>query len=61
MVTLEMLVKRYTNDTEMLKNHTEYTDQQKEFLRRRIEKHKNDIVEYVTSERFSKALDTFNL
>lgn len=54
---LKHLVYRYKKDVELLEKHPEY----KEMLERRIERHKQDIVDYVTSESFAPALATFNL
>ena len=54
---LKHLVARYRVDTELLKKHPEH----KELLERRIERHKNDIVAYVTSDNFQCALNHLNL
>ena len=58
---LEALVNRYKFDTELLSSHSGFTEEEKELLKRRIERHKTDIAEYVSSERFSAALKTFKL
>ena len=55
--TLENLVYRLKLDTKLLEKHPE----NKELLEMRIKRHKDDIANYVTSERFSYALKTFNL
>ena len=55
--TLKNLVTRYKMDKELLEKHPE----NKDLLERRIERHKNDIVNYVTSERFECALNNLNL
>ena len=54
---LKHLVARYRMDTELLKKHPEHKD----LLERRIERHKNDIVAYVTSDHFQSALNNLNL
>jgi len=60
-VNLETLVYRYKKDMELLNTHPEYTYEQKELLKKRVQKHKDDIAEYVSSNRFSVALKAFNL
>jgi hypothetical protein len=55
--TLENLVNRLKLDKELLEKHTE----NKELLEKRIKQHKDDIANYVTSERFLYALKVFNL
>lgn len=55
--TLENLVNRLKLDTELLEKHPE----NKELLEKRIKQHKDDIANYVTSERFLYALKVFNL
>lgn len=55
--TLENLVNRLKLDTELLEKHPE----NKELLEKRIKQHKEDIANYVTSDRFSHALRVFNL
>jgi hypothetical protein len=55
--TLENLVNRLKLDTELLEKHPE----NKELLEKRIKQHKEDIANYVTSDRFSYALRVFNL
>lgn len=55
--TLENLVNRLKLDTELLEKHPE----NKELLEKRIKQHKEDITNYVTSDRFSYALRVFNL
>lgn len=56
-VKLRHLVARYKIDKELLEKHPEH----KELLEKRIERHKKDIVEYVTSSKFEYALKSFNL
>ena len=55
--TLENLVNRLKLDKELLEKHPE----NKELLEKRIKQHKEDITNYVTSERFLYALKVFNL
>lgn len=55
--TLENLVNRLKLDKELLEKHPE----NKELLEKRIKQHKDDIANYVTSERFLYALKVFNL
>lgn len=55
--TLENLVNRLKLDKELLEKHPE----NKELLEKRIKQHKEDIANYVTSERFLHALKVFNL
>lgn len=55
--TLENLVNRLKLDKELLEKHPE----NKEPLEKRIKRHKDDIANYVTSERFLYALKVFNL
>ena len=55
--TLRNYVARYKLDKELLEKHPE----QKELLERRIERHKQDIVDYVTSKHFECALNNLNL
>lgn len=59
-IRLEHLVNRYRHDTELLKRHPR-DKAFEELLRRRIERHKNDIVEYVASNGFSERLKYFGL
>lgn len=47
-VGLNHLVNRYRTDKELLEKYPE----NKELLERRIKRHKNDIISYVTSDRF---------
>lgn len=54
---LKHLVHRYKLDKELLEKHPE----NKELLERRIARHKEDIVAYVTSEGFECALNNLNL
>lgn len=66
-VRLKNLVYRYTEDVKRLnrfENDPEYQNIHAglgDLLRKRIERHKNDIVNYVTSENFSFSLNAFNL
>ena len=55
--TLENLVNRLKLDKELLEQYSE----DKELLEKRIKQHKEDIANYVTSDRFSYALRVFNL
>ena len=55
--TLKNYVARYRMDTELLKRHPEH----KELLEKRIQRHKEDIVTYVTSDSFQCALNNLNL
>lgn len=55
--TLENYVARYKIDKALLEKHPE----NKELLEKRIERHKQDIVDYVTSERFEIKLKYLNL
>lgn len=55
--TLETFITRYNKDMELLESHPE----QKELLERRIKRHTQDIVDYVTSKRFELKLKYFNL
>ncbi len=55
--TLENLVNRLKLDKELLEQYPE----DKEPLEKRIKQHKEDIANYVTSDRFSYALRVFNL
>ena len=55
--TLETFVTRYNNDIELLESHPE----QKELLERRIKRHKQDIINYVTSKGFELKLKYLHL
>ena len=55
--TLENLVNRLKLDKELPEQYPE----DKELLEKRIKQHKEDIANYVTSDRFSYALRVFNL
>ena len=55
--TLEDLVNWLKLDKELLEKHSE----NKELLEKRIKQHKEDIANYVTSDRFSYALRVLNL
>ena len=55
--TLKHYVARYKMDKALLEKHPE----NKELLKKRIERHKQDIVDYVTSERFEIQLNYLNL
>lgn len=55
--TLENLVNRLKLDKELLEQYPE----DKEPLEKWIKQHKEDIANYVTSDRFSYALRVFNL
>lgn len=55
--TLEDLVNRLKLDKELLEKHPE----NKELLEKRIKQHKEDIANYVTSDRFLYALRVLNL
>ena len=54
---LKHYVARYKMDKILLERHPEH----KELLKKRIKQHEQDIVAYVTSERFEYALEHFNL
>ena len=55
--TLKNYVARYKLDNRLLEEHPEH----KELLEKRIERHKQDIIAYVTSESFECALNNLNL
>lgn len=55
--TLKHYVARYKMDKELLEKHPE----NKELLEERIERHKQNIIDYVTSESFECALNNLNL
>lgn len=55
--TLKNYVNRYKMDKKLLEKHPEH----RELLERRIERHKNDIVAYVTSDHFECVLNNLNL
>lgn len=50
---LKHYIARYKLDIKLLKEHPE----NKELLESRIERHKNDIINYVTDDKFKKVLD----
>ena len=54
---LKHYVARYKLDKELLEKHPEH----KELLEKRIKRHEEDIVAYVTSDRFQCALNNLNL
>ena len=56
-VKLKNYVARYKLDKKLLEKHPE----QKEVLEKRIKRHEQDIVTYVTNEHFECALNNFNL
>ena len=58
--TLKNYVARYKMDKKLLEKYPEQS-KERELLERRIARHKEDIVAYVTSERFECALNYFNL
>lgn len=55
--TLKNYVARYKLDKKLLEKHPE----QKEFIERRIKRHEQDIIAYVTSESFESILKNLNL
>ena len=55
--TLKHYVARYKMDKQLIEKHPEY----KEVLEKRIRKHEQDIIAYVTSERFEITLNNLNL
>lgn len=55
--TLKDYVERYKLDKGLLEKHPE----NRELLKKRIERHKQDIVDYVTSKHFECALNNLNL
>lgn len=55
--TLKNYVARYNMDKMLLEKHPE----QKELLEKRIKRHEQDIVAYVTSKHFECALNNLNL
>ncbi len=57
MPTLKNYVARYKMDKKLLEKHPE----SKELLEKRIKRHEQDIVAYVTSKRFECALNNLNL
>ncbi len=54
---LKHLVSRHKTFTKMLENHPE----KEEMLKRKIERNKNDIIEYVLSEKFAEKLNILDL
>lgn len=54
---LKHYVARYRKDKELLEKYPQY----KEMLERRIKRHEQDIIAYVTSDNFQPALLSFNL
>lgn len=57
-VSLKQLVCRYKTDVKMLEQYRA-DPERRALLERRIEKHKNDIAQYVTSDSFAVALNTY--
>lgn len=57
---LKHYVARYRKDTELLEKHKN-NPENKALLERRIERHKQDIIAYVTSDNFQHVLNSFNL
>ena len=57
MPTLKNYVTRYKMDKKLLEKHPE----NKELLKKRIKRHEQDIIAYVTSEKFECALNNLNL
>ena len=55
--TLKNYVARYKMDKKLLEKHPEH----KELLEKRIKRHEQDIVAYVTNERFEYVLNNLNL
>ena len=56
-VTLKNYIARYKIDKKLLEKHPEH----KELLEKRIKRHEQDILAYVTSEKFEYSLNAFNL
>lgn len=54
---LKHYVARYKKDKELLEKHPEY----RELLEKRIARHEQDIIAYVTSKGFECALNNLNL
>lgn len=57
---LKNYVSRYKMDKKLLEKYPEYS-KERELLERRIKRHEQDIVAYVTSEHFECVLNNFNL
>lgn len=55
--TLKNYVARYNMDKKLLEQHPE----KKEMLEKRIKRHEQDIIAYVTSENFEKKINELNL
>lgn len=55
--SLKNLITRYEVNKHFLETHPE----NKKIIEKQIERAKNDIIEYVTSERFKSALEYLNL
>lgn len=58
--TLKNYVARYKMDKRLLEKYPEHS-KERELLERRIKRHEQDIVAYVTSENFECVLNNFNL
>lgn len=58
--TLKNYVARYNVDKNLLDKYPEQS-KERELLERRIARHKEDIIAYVTSENFECALNNLNL
>ena len=54
--TLKNYVARYITDKRLLKEHPEHKD----LLEKRIKRHEQDIIAYVTSDNFQHILDKYN-
>lgn len=57
---LKHYVARYRKDTELLEKHKD-NPENKALLERRIKRHEQDIIAYVTSDSFECALNNLNL
>jgi hypothetical protein len=60
MPTLKNYVARYKTDKRLLEKYPEQS-KERQLLEKRIKRHEQDIVAYVTREGFECALDNFNL
>lgn len=58
--TLKHYVARYRMDKELLEKHKD-NPENKALLERRIKRHEQDIIAYVTSDNFQCVLNSFNL
>jgi len=56
---LKHFVRRYKDDMERLSKYPEHS-KERDLLERRIERHKQDIINYVISESFETVLNTLD-